>query len=219
MPLVEEMQQYYARRAAEYDASMGYDDPARVAGLGAARDCMARQLAGRRVLEIACGPGFWTQQMAGAAREIVATDFNQSTLDQARQKSFVCPVTLVQADAYSLDGLPADFNAAFAVDWLTHVPRTRMTAFLDGLRAHLVPGANVVFCDQTPIAGSITGVYDPDGNHLQERTLRDGSRFRVIKNFFDDDEYRGVFGAHTQIERFPECRRVVVSYRPALSAW
>ena len=31
--IVEEMQMYYARRAPVYDASMGYDDPAKVAVL------------------------------------------------------------------------------------------------------------------------------------------------------------------------------------------
>src|SRR5205085_5147602 len=49
--LVEEMQVYYARRASMYDASMGYDNPERVASLAPMISSLARQLAGRNVLE------------------------------------------------------------------------------------------------------------------------------------------------------------------------
>lgn len=219
MSLIDEMQEYYARRAPEYDTSMGYDDPNRVASLAGAIGSVTRQLAGRQVLEIACGPGFWTQRVAGVAgvaADILATDFNDTTLAEARGKSFDGNVRFARADAYTLDDIPGGFDGAFAVDWFAHVPRSRIPAFLTTLHAHLVPGARVVLCDQTPGAASWESTFDTEGNHVQERTLH-GTRYRVIKNFFDETELAAMFAPYAaregwSIERFPECRRMVVGY-------
>lgn len=214
--LVEEMRVYYARRAPVYDASMGYDDPATVERLQPVADALGRQLAGRDVLEIACGPGFWTRVVSGAATSILATDCNETVLRQARLKALdPAVVTFAIADAYDLAPIGRRFSGAFGVDWLAHVPSSRLREFLDGLRERLVPGSRVVFCDQTPRADSITALMDDEGNHLQERELPDGSRYRVIKHFWTDDQYRAVleaYGSDVTLERIGPCRRIVVGY-------
>ena len=213
--IVEEMQMYYARRAPVYDASMGYDDPAKVALLGGVIGSLQRQLEGRTVLEVACGPGFWTQFVSQVAVAITATDYNESTLAEARLKGLPSHVALRVADAYDLSSVSGTFDGALAGDWFAHVPKSRVRGFLDGLHQHLRPGARVVFCDQLPGGESWTGVHDVEGNHLQERTLADGSRYRVIKHFLSDGELHEIFDSYTDrlaIERYPECRRVVVGY-------
>jgi hypothetical protein len=61
----------------------------------------------------------------------------------------------------------------------------------------------------------VTDLRDAEGNHLQERTLADGSRYRVVKHFFSDDEIRATFApysSHVEIRRFVDQRRVLVSY-------
>src|SRR6266513_217830 len=88
-------------------------------------------------------------------------------------------VTLTRADAYDLAPIVGTFTGAFAVDWLAHVPQSRIESFLAGLHRRLAPGARIAFCDQTPGATSLTGAYDAEGNHLQERELPDGSRHGV----------------------------------------
>lgn len=213
--IVEEMQTYYARRAPVYDASMGYDDPAKVALLGGVIASLRRQLEGRTVLELACGPGFWTQFVSQVATAVTATDYNESTLAQARLKGLGAHVELRVADAYDLSSVPGTFDGAFAGDWFAHVPKSRVQGFLDGLHQRLTPGARVVFCDQLPGSESWSGMHDVEGNHLQERTLPDGSRYRVIKHFLSDGELHEIFDRHADrltIERYPECRRVVVGY-------
>ena len=40
----------------------------------------------RNVLKIACGPYFWTCLMALSTKTIMATDYNESTLDMAQRK-------------------------------------------------------------------------------------------------------------------------------------
>jgi ubiquinone/menaquinone biosynthesis C-methylase UbiE len=214
--IVEEMQAYYGRRAPIYDESMGYTDPAAVERLARVIGAITKQLAGRTVLEIACGPGFWTQALSAVASTIAALDYNRSTLAEARRKALDWErVSLVVGDAYRLAFSNGAFDGAVAIDWLAHVPKSRVSGFLGGLHTALRPGARVVFCDQTPGSDSKTGVYDDQGNHLQERTLPDGSRYRVIKHFFSDDEFRALFSPyadHVDIERILECRRVVVGY-------
>jgi hypothetical protein len=114
-----------------------------------------------------------------------------------------------------LSSIEGTFTGAFAVDWLAHVPRSRLGSFLEGLHRRLSPGARVVFCDQTPKVTSITGMHDAEGNHLQERVLPDGSRHRVIKHFFSDSELKELLGRYADeiaIRRFDNERRVIVSH-------
>jgi hypothetical protein len=84
-----------------------------------------------------------------------------------------------------------------------------------GVHAKLTADAVVVFCDQIPGPHSLTDLHDAEGNHLQERTLPDGSRYQIIKHFLTDEEIRLIFSRYSagvKIDRFPECRRVVVCY-------
>jgi len=217
--LVAEMQAYYQRRAPVYDASMRYDEPEVVASLEPVVAALREQMRDRTVLEIACGPGFWTQRIADVARSILATDYNESTLTIARAKAIdPTRVMFARADAYELSALDSPiegWTGCFAVDWLAHVPRSRMQEFLHSLNDRMLPGARVSFCDQMPRAASMSGVYDAEGNHLQQRDLPDGSRYRVIKHFFSDRDYQQIFapgGTQISIQRFPEQRRVVSSY-------
>ena len=124
------MQNYYRRRASFYDSSMEYDDDAKVRSLLPIIECFREKMRGRHVLEIACGPGFWTQFAAETAASVVATDYNQSTLDEAKKKSLpIDRVSLLQADAYRLDLIPVIFDAILSVDWLAHVPLSKWRNF------------------------------------------------------------------------------------------
>lgn len=217
--LVAEMQDYYRRRAAVYDASMKYDLAETVQQLRPVIRLLQAQMVGKRTLEIACGPGFWTNFVSKTAVSILATDYNQTTLDQARQKPLNWQkIRLKTADAYNLTPLAETFEAAYAVDWFAHVPRSRIHHFLTSLHGQLEAEATVVFVDQLPGAHSVTDNFDDEGNHLQMRTLSDGSTYRVIKHFMDDAEISDIFSRYSrqiEISRFPDIRRIVVSYELA----
>lgn len=212
--IIQEMQSYYGKRAAEYDSSMGYDNPETVRTLQPVIDELRRVASGRNVLELACGPCFWTQQIACVARAIRATDFNETTLQQARRKDLPWDrVWLAQADAYELKSIPGDFDMVMAVDWFAHVPRSRIPGFLTGITQRVPKGSTLVFVDQLPGSHSLSGHYDDEGNHIQERCLGSGDRFRVVKHFFSDEELHAWLDPHTSslaIGRFPECRRILV---------
>ena len=178
-----EMQAYYAARAAYYDAV--YLKPERAADIAYLRGHLPERLAGRTLLEVACGTGYWTQDLAPVARRMVATDYTAEPLSFARQRPGVEAVQFEQADAYALPAQLGQFDAAFAGLWFSHVPVEAREAFVASLHGRLNAGARVLWidnherqCEDFPIAET-----DARGNTYQHRPLRDGSVHRVLKNF------------------------------------
>ncbi len=177
-----EMQAYYAARATYYDAV--YLKPERQADIAFLKEHLPDRLAGRHVLEVACGTGYWTQHIAPRAAAMVATDGTAQPLDCAQQRPGVGNVTFRQVDAYVLGDNLGTFDAAFAGLWFSHVPVQARTAFLQGLHARLAPGARVLFIDNNEVQCRDFPITERDeaGNTYQHRQLRDGSVHRVLKN-------------------------------------
>ena len=69
-----------------------------------------------------------------------------------------------------------------------------MCRFLNVLHARLEPGALVVFTDNRYVEGSSLPITreDADGNTYQERRLRDGTEYEVLKNFPEEAELRSL---------------------------
>ena len=181
--------EYYRRRAREYEAI--YAKPERQTDLALLRTLIPERLRGARVLEIACGTGYWTQLIAQAAASVLATDLAEEPMRIAEAKSYPGNVAFRSADAYALQGL-GRFDAAFAGFWWSHVPRGRIEAFLASLHGCLESGARVVMFDNRYVPGSSTPIHslDAEGNSYQLRRLGDGAEVRVLKNFPSEDEVR-----------------------------
>ena len=178
------LKQYYAARAREYESI--YAKPERQADLRRLEQLLPPMFADCRVLELACGTGYWTQFLAGQAKSMVAVDANAETLAVAAEKSW--PPGRVEfrtADAYALAQELGMFEAAFAGFWWSHVAAGERSRFLNSLDQRLLPGARVVFLDNLFVEGSSTPISqrDPEGNSYQRRRLRDGSEHTVLKNF------------------------------------
>jgi ubiquinone/menaquinone biosynthesis C-methylase UbiE len=193
--LTADLQVYYARRAAEYEAI--YAKPERQADLARLAADVAAAFRGRSVIEIACGTGYWTPHIARHATRVDAFDINEETLAIARTKMVnpavdAARVSFALADAYALPVSDPRHDAAFAGHWWSHVAKRDLPRFLHGLHRVLAPGARVVFFDNRYVAGSSTPISrtDPNGDSWQTRALADGSRHEVLKNFPDPAELK-----------------------------
>ena len=195
----QEMSSYYAQRAAIYERV--YLKPERHVDMRALETWLPRQFSGRRVLEVACGTGWWTLHGARDAAAWLATDINPETMDVARHKPLPASVELAKVDAYTFAELGSQtFDAAFAGCWWSHVALTRLQPWLATLHARLQPGARVVMLDNRHVAGSSTPLSrtDADGNSYQNRQLDDGSVHEVLKNFPTRDQAFAQLGPRAQ---------------------
>ena len=200
-----QLEAYYAKRAREYEKI--YEKAERQDELRWLRARLPKLFAAKRVLEVACGTGYWTQHLARRAQSIVALDASPETLELAAAKELPPQrVTFRVADAYDLPGELGSFDGAFAGFWWSHVPLRSQAAFLDSLDRRLAPGARVVLLDNLYVEGNSTPVShrDEDGNTYQRRRLTDGSEHVVLKNFPTEQELRGAataYGDHMQFRR------------------
>ena len=177
------MQSYYGARAPEYDQV--YLKPERQTDLAAIQSWLPPKFTDVKVLEIACGTGYWTQFIAPVAAHVLALDAAPETLAIARSRVPEAQATFLAGDAYALPVHLGPFDAAFAGFWFSHVPKTRRREFFAGLSACLRPRARVILLDNLYVEGSSSPITDQDrdGNTFQTRRLADGSSYRVLKNF------------------------------------
>jgi ubiquinone/menaquinone biosynthesis C-methylase UbiE len=194
-----ELVDYYRRRAGEYEAI--YAKPERQADLGRLREIIPARLAGRRILEVACGTGYWTVLVARTAASVLATDAADEPMRIAQAKDYGDrPVRFELADAYALGPALGRFDGALAIFWWSHVALFRIGAFLQSLHSRLERGARVVLMDNRYIDGSSTPIAerDAEGNTYQLRRLADGSENRVLKNFPSEVQLRAALAPHAR---------------------
>lgn len=192
--LVDEMNRYYDARAPWHDSYMSYTSAeALEQQLRPIIELIEKFLTGRRILEIACGTGNWTQVLASRANSVVAVDVSRSALEIARNKlGGARNVTFVQGDAYELAGIGESFEVLFAADWWSHIPLALLPSFLRSVSGKLVPRSKMIFTDMTfkLYFRQESCYYDSDRNRISRRRLPDGSEFEVVKNFPTEAEIR-----------------------------
>ncbi len=201
---------YYGLRASEYEQV--YEKPERQGDLARLARRVRAATTGRRVLEVACGTGYWTERYAASALSVLGVDASPEVIAVAERKSYPAKrASFAHADAYALESSravesSAPFTAAVAAFWWSHVPRAQLATFLRSLHACLSPGSVVWFCDNLYVEGSSTPISHADdaGNTYQRRRLNDGSEHVVLKNFPADSELHDAVagvGSEVQVQR------------------
>lgn len=154
---------------------------------------MQAALAGRRVLEMACGGGRWTQFAADVAKNVTATDISENLLDNARG---LClgNVDFIQCDAFRLDQTPRKCDAGLHMNFINHLPLAQAARFLDHFHGVLGPGA-VVFCGAQRFRGNATEpVYEhaDSGDTVSLRRHDDGRAIEIVDTLFTEDLLKGL---------------------------
>lgn len=116
-------------------------------------------LAGRRVLEIGCGGGWWTRHLAQAAQDVLAVDDDADLLrlSAAAAGAGRLPpgrVRFTKADLTEVEQVPGLADAGFAAFLPSTMAEEEAAAVLAGLHRRLGPGARVVLVDErAPLGG------------------------------------------------------------------
>jgi protein-L-isoaspartate O-methyltransferase len=193
-----EMLAYYAARAPYYDAV--YLKPERAQDIAFLSTHLPVRFEARDVIEVACGTGYWTQFIAQKAKSLHATDATQEPLEFAKLRPNVECATFTNADAYELPASLAQFDAAFAGLWFSHVPKEARKIFFASLHARLVSGTRVILIDNSEVQCLDYPIVERDdcGNTYQSRGLNDGSTHRVLKNFPSEAELADAIALHAK---------------------
>lgn len=189
---------YYRLRAPEYDRL--YARPERQQDIGALATSLGTAVVGRRVLELAAGTGYWTPIMAASAECVVATDINPETLAIAEGRDY--PRGNVEfriADAYAPEAVAGDFDCVFAGYFLSHVPRNRVSPFMQSIVNRVGGGGRLLLVDNLYVDDSNLPISrtDAEGDSFQTRQLDNGQSFEVLKNFYDAEELEQLARSYT----------------------
>jgi ubiquinone/menaquinone biosynthesis C-methylase UbiE len=166
---------YYDARAPEYDdwyhGTGGFAERDRPGWDVAVRDLerVVAELPPKRTLDVACGTGFLTRHLRG---EITALDQSGRMLEIARGRA--PEADFVEADAIPLPFEDGAFERVFTGHFYGHLDEDERVRFLAEAR-RVAP--ELVVVDSVLADGRAAEA-------VEERMLRDGSRWEVLKRRF-----------------------------------
>jgi demethylmenaquinone methyltransferase/2-methoxy-6-polyprenyl-1,4-benzoquinol methylase len=178
--LLAEQVAYYRARAPEYagGAIPELDEQELTAGghaLNAKIDAFAPT---GDVLELACGPGTWTERLLRYATTLTAVDASPEMLALAAEKVGDQRVRFIHADLFAWRP-DRTYDVVFFGFWLSHVPLERFESFWAMVATCLRAGGRVLFVDDA-FRTDDELIEGPDSATIRRR-LNDGTAYRAVK--------------------------------------
>jgi len=140
-------------------------------------------------LELACGTGIWTHELAKLADHLTAIDAAEEVLAINRAKLNAPNVTYQQADLFAWQP-DRQYDLVFFSFWLSHVPPERLAPFLAMVNRALKPGGRLFIIDSTPDLGSSaknSPKRDDEGIY-QKRNLNDHNLYTIVKIYYEPED-------------------------------
>lgn len=179
--LLDEQVAYYRARASEYDRTAPLTDEDGYPGL---LEALRRFAPRGRVLELACGTGQWTTELAQWATQLTVVDASSEMLAINRARAARTDVVYVQADLFSWR--PQErYDVVFFSAWLSHVPPSRFDDFWTLVANCLTEDGRVFVIDELPAVRNIERAIPNAVAPVVERQLTTGQRFRIVKVFYE----------------------------------
>ena len=130
------------------------------------------------VLELACGPGAWTERLLHHATSVTAVDAAPEMLARAKARVGADRVRFIQADLFAWTP-DRRYDVVFFSSWISHVPLDRFDAFWFFVADCLRPSGRVFFIDdayRTP-----DELIEGESSSTIRRRLNDGTAYRAVK--------------------------------------
>jgi ubiquinone/menaquinone biosynthesis C-methylase UbiE len=179
------MKAYYDARAREYDdwiqgvgVYAGRDRPGWHEEVAALCDALAA-LSPARTLDVAAGSGYFTRFLPG---RVTAFDQSETMLEVARDRG--AAADYVQGDALELPFGDGAFERLFTGHFYGHLDEEQRASFLTEARR---VARELVVLDSA-------WREDVAREGVQERLLRDGSRWEVYKRYFEPEQLADELG-------------------------
>ena len=209
--LEESMFDYYDERAGEYEElyTLGAG-PASIPEPEAYKEevqilaGICAKLCTGRMIDIACGTGFWLPYYAPNCSEITLLDHSKRMLGKCRDKITRLRISdkccVIQGDFFEKDLNAGSFDSALAGFFVSHLTRDKEADFFEKLRSILRAGGRfVVF--ESAWNEERAKTRDKEGRHL--RKLNDGREFEIHKKYFeahDVADIRERYGLECKVE-------------------
>lgn len=105
-----------------------------------------RPAPGDRVLDIGCGPGTWSREIAATGAQVVGVDIADSMVAAAREYARGLPATFVRSDFLQAE-LDGQFDKIISVRAIEYFPDKGR--FAEKVARHLAPGGTAVIITKT----------------------------------------------------------------------
>lgn len=195
---IQEQIAYYKARAKEYDEwfyrigryDRGVEINQRWFDETAALKNVVQQVGTvESVLELACGTGIWTQELAKIGKQITAIDASPEMIEINRHKLNNSNVEYKQLDLFSWQP-DKQYDLVFFSFWLSHIPPTKVAEFLSKVYNSVLPGGKALIIDSYfEITSSAKDRLLEDNNEIyQKRKLNDEREFQIFKIYYQPDD-------------------------------
>ena len=145
-------------------------------------------VAGRRVLDIACGTGYGTQLMATTAKHVHGVDYSADSIAYAKGHYAATNAAYLEGDALAIPLKDHSVDVVVSFETIEHIPDYQ--GYLKEIKRVLVPGGTVVV--STP-----NRPESPRGNHYHLKEFTRPELERLLRRSFDHVEmyFQGVWFA------------------------
>ena len=206
------MLRYYDERAPEYEdaylrgtGTASIPDPDVFRREATLLTGVVEQFARGRMLDLACGTGYWLPHYAGRCSTITLVDQSSKMLEESRKKTANLGIAgrcaVVEGDVFDHAFSPRSCDSALVGFLLSHVSEDEERRLFEILQSTLDESGRFLILDSA---------YSPERARFnakverQERRLIDGTRFEIYKRYFDRQDIAGweKYGVTLAIEHF-----------------
>ena len=142
-----------------------------------------------RVIDLACGTGFWLPHYAAACSHVTLFDQSDKMLDECRKKvdahGLADRCVLLRGDVLDHQFPAARYDCALVGFLLSHLTEAEEARLFDALKRMLAPSGHFLLLESawSPERAKVNPKADQ-----QERRLNDGTAFEIYKRYIDRDD-------------------------------